>query len=105
MKPLMISSTELPNLDFVESLADTLIEYGVAPEQVLELAPGVINFIDYLLTDSGELEEGVIRLRLECNRQERDLKHIRAQRNGLLSTLEELEGRAGTRATERVVGA
>ncbi len=87
MNPCLISSAEIPGLDFIESLATTLADYGVDDDQVFSLPPGIINFISYLLSDSEELEETVIELRSRIAQQKKDLRRIRAQRNGLLTKL------------------
>lgn len=87
MNPCLISSTEIPGLDFIESLATTLADYGVNDDQVFSLPPGIINFISYLITDAEELEESVIQLRDRVAQQKKDLRRIRAQRNGLLTKL------------------
>lgn len=87
MNPCMISSVEMPSLDFVQSLAHTLAEYGVDENEVFALTPGLINFIQYLLADAEDLEETVLDLRTRVDQQTRDLRRIRTQRNGLLAKL------------------
>lgn len=91
--PNQISSVNLPSMDFVENLAESLAEYGVERDDVLGLNPGVLNFIRYLMSDIEELESEVIQLREHSSQQTQDLKRIRAQRISLLLKLQRVTGR------------
>lgn len=92
MDPNQISSGELPGLDFVHSLAETLAEYGVGEDEVYALGPGVLNFIKYLLTDIEDLEAEVIRLRERDTARDADLRRVQAQRIALLLEIRKLTG-------------
>ena len=93
MDPNQISSVNMPSLDFVESLAETLAEYGVEKDDVLGLNAGVLNFVRYLMHDIEELEAEVIKLRETNGALAADLKRIRAQRISLLLKLQKLTGK------------
>lgn len=92
MDPNQISSVNLPSMDWVRNLAETLDEYGVGESDVFGLPPGVLNFIRYLMHDIEELETEVIDLRAGNKQQAADLKRIRAQRISLLLKLQRLTG-------------
>lgn len=62
MNPNMIASQEMPNLDFVESIAHTLADYGVSEEETYGLSPTLLRFIQYLIDDAAELESALIEL-------------------------------------------
>lgn len=92
MDPNQISSVNLPSMDWVKNLAETLEEYGVEESDVFGINPGVLNFIRYLMHDIEELEKEVIDLRETTEQQAQDLKRIRAQRISLLLKVQRLTG-------------
>jgi len=100
MDPEHISSAELPNVEFMESLCDTLAGYGVDKDEVRGLGPGVLNFIRYLMNDIEELEQELIALREKTASQAADLKRIRAQRIALLLKVEKLTGQSASSAAD-----
>ncbi len=92
MDPNQISSSDLPGMDFVRSLAETLAEYGVEEADVFGLTPGMLNFVRYLMSDIEELEAEVMELRESTTQQAKDLKRVRAQRIALLFKFQRLVG-------------
>lgn len=100
MDPEHISSAELPNMEFMDSLCETLSEYGVERHEVMGLGAGVLNFIRYLMSDIDELEQELITLRDKTQAQEADLKRIRAQRIALLLKVERLTGQSAMSAAD-----
>lgn len=92
MNPPMLSSAEMPSLEFVQNLAETLLEYGVDEDEVYGLPPSLINYISYLISIGEELEEDILELQGRHDLQAKDLRRIRTQRNGLLSKAERLAG-------------
>jgi hypothetical protein len=92
LDPNQISSVDLPGMDFVRNLAETLAEYGVDESDVFSINPGVLNFVRYLMSDIEELEAEVMDLRERTTQQAKDLKRVRAQRIALLFKLQRLIG-------------
>jgi len=90
--PNQISSVNMPSLDWVRNLAETLQEDGVEEDDVFNMNPGVLNFIRYLMHDIEELEGEVFQLRERSEHQAGDLKRIRAQRIALLFKVQRLTG-------------
>lgn len=98
MNACLISSVDMPSLEFVQSIANTLHDYGVDEDEVFALSPGLLNFIKYLLHDADDLEESILQLRAKADQQHKDLRRIRTQRNGLLHKLCALQDREPTAA-------
>jgi len=84
------SSVTMPSLEFVESLAETLREYGVDESEVYALPPSLINYLSYLMSVGEDLSEEILELQTASTQQAKDLRRLRTQRNSLLSKIDKL---------------
>lgn len=86
------SSADIPSITFVDSLAETLRDYGVDESEVYALPPSLINYLSYLMGMGEDLSEEILQLQTTATQQEKDLRRLRTQRNSLLSKVEKLTG-------------
>ena len=90
MQPGDISSAQHLNPEYIESLADTLEDYGLQRSEVRALPPALLNFMYYQASELEDFEQELLSLHQLNQKQEKTLKRVRSQRNALRDQIDYL---------------